>query len=154
MVFSLLNVNCCPVGRPKNLYFFVFFSSCSICRLLFVAVYAFKNGILLSVTIQGSSMTLVVECQFWVPYERHHNPLLITNHSWILTINKGRIFWKKIFDKSFFTFKKWVKYTIMVLLIMEFQDQEYKFKGSFTGKRFFLLWMLAPSWFAFVEKMW
>ena len=25
MVFSLLNVNCCPVGRPKNLYFFVFF---------------------------------------------------------------------------------------------------------------------------------
>ena len=25
LVFSLLNVNCCPVGRPKNLYFFVFF---------------------------------------------------------------------------------------------------------------------------------
>ena len=44
-----------------------------------------------------------------VPYSRHHNPLLITNSSWILTIHKGRIFWKKLLEKTFLTFKKWVK---------------------------------------------
>ena len=34
------------------------------------------------------------------------NPLLITNRSWI---HKGRIFWKKLLQKMFLTFKKWVK---------------------------------------------
>ena len=42
-------------------------------------------------------------------YRRHHNPLFITNHSWILTIHKDRIFWKKLLEKTFLTFKKWVK---------------------------------------------
>ena len=42
-------------------------------------------------------------------YARHHNPLLIRNRSWILTIHKGRIFWKNLLEKTFFTFKKWVK---------------------------------------------
>ena len=37
---------------------------------------------------------------FHLLYPHYHNPLLITNHSWILTINKGRIKppWKNVFD--------------------------------------------------------
>ena len=35
-----------------------------------------------------------------IQYARHHNPLLITNCSWILTLHKGR---------TFLTFKMWVK---------------------------------------------
>ena len=31
----------------------------------------------------------------WVPYERHYNPLLIRNRSWILTIHMARILIKK-----------------------------------------------------------
>ena len=43
-------------------------------------------------------------------YTCHHIRLLITNRSWILTIHKGRIFWKKNSnEKMFLTFKKWVK---------------------------------------------
>ena len=37
------------------------------------------------------------------------SPLLITIHSSILTICKGRIFWKNLLEKTFLTFKKWVK---------------------------------------------
>ena len=40
---------------------------------------------------------------------RHHNPLLITNRSWILTILKDKIFWKNLLEKTFLSFKKWVK---------------------------------------------
>ena len=44
-----------------------------------------------------------------IPYLGHHNPLLIRNRSRILTIHKGRIFWKNLLEKTFLTFKKWVK---------------------------------------------
>ena len=47
--------------------------------------------------------------KLFIWYARHHNPLLITNRSWILTIHKGRIFWKNLLEKTFLTFKKWVK---------------------------------------------
>ena len=46
---------------------------------------------------------------FYLPYARHHNPLLIRNRSWILTIHKGRILRKKPLEKRFLDFKKWVK---------------------------------------------
>ena len=45
----------------------------------------------------------------YVPYARHHNPLLIRNRSWILTIHKSRILRKKPLEKTFLDFKKWVK---------------------------------------------
>ena len=32
----------------------------------------------------------------------------IITRSWILTINKGRIFWKNLLKRKFLTFKKWV----------------------------------------------
>jgi len=44
-----------------------------------------------------------------IPYARHHNPLLIRNRSWILTIHKARILRKKPLEKTFLNFKKWVK---------------------------------------------
>ena len=44
----------------------------------------------------------------YIPYTRHYNPLLIRNPSWLLTIHKGRLFWKKLLEKTFLTFKKWV----------------------------------------------
>ena len=44
-----------------------------------------------------------------VPYVYHHNLFWITNHSWILTIHRGRIFWKNIPERTFLTFKKWAK---------------------------------------------
>ena len=46
---------------------------------------------------------------FNIPYARHHNPRLIRNHSWILTIHKARILRKKLLEKTFLDFKKWVK---------------------------------------------
>ena len=44
-----------------------------------------------------------------VPYERHYNPLLIRNRSWILTIHEARILRKKPLEKTCLDFKKWVK---------------------------------------------
>ena len=46
---------------------------------------------------------------FVIPYARHHNPQLIRNRSWILTIHKTRILRKKPLEKTFLDFKKWVK---------------------------------------------
>jgi hypothetical protein len=46
---------------------------------------------------------------FHLPYTRHYNQLLIRNRSWIVTIHKDRIFWKNLLEKTFLTFKKWVK---------------------------------------------
>ena len=49
---------------------------------------------------------------FWknkVPYARPYNPLLIRNRSWILTKHKARILRKKLLEKTFLDFKKWVK---------------------------------------------
>ena len=31
----------------------------------------------------------------YIPYARHHKPLLITSRSWIQAIHKDRIYWKK-----------------------------------------------------------
>ena len=45
----------------------------------------------------------------FLPYPRHYNPLLIRNHSWILTIHKARILNKKPLEKTFLDSKKWVK---------------------------------------------
>jgi hypothetical protein len=42
-------------------------------------------------------------------YAPHYNPLLIRNRSWILTIHKAIILQKKLIEKSFLTFKKWVE---------------------------------------------
>ena len=45
----------------------------------------------------------------YIPYARHHNPLLIRNHSWILTIHKDRIFWKTLLENKEMVFKNRVK---------------------------------------------
>ena len=42
---------------------------------------------------------------FKIPYARHHNPLFIINRSWILTIHKARILWKKPLKKRFWPSK-------------------------------------------------
>ena len=38
-------------------------------------------------------------------YEPHHNPLLITNRSSILTIHKDKIFWKNLHENKEMDFK-------------------------------------------------
>ena len=38
-------------------------------------------------------------------YACHHNPLLIRNRSWILTMHKDRIFWKNLLEKKEMDFK-------------------------------------------------
>ena len=35
-----------------------------------------------------------------IPYARYHNPLLIRNRSWILTVHKDRIFWKNLLENK------------------------------------------------------
>ena len=40
-------------------------------------------------------ITIVNPCNVDTVHMHHHNPLLITNRFWILTINKDIIFWKK-----------------------------------------------------------
>ena len=42
-------------------------------------------------------------------YSRHHNQLLIRNRSWILTIYKNRIFWKKLFENKVTVFNNVIK---------------------------------------------
>ena len=44
---------------------------------------------------------------FWIPYARHHNLVLIVNHSWILTIRPE--FQEKSTWKNFLDFLKWVE---------------------------------------------
>ena len=44
-----------------------------------------------------------------LPYKRHHNLLLITNRSWVLTIHKARIFWKNLLENKEMVFKNGVK---------------------------------------------
>ena len=44
-----------------------------------------------------------------LPYRRHYNPLLIWNHSWILTVHKVRILRKMFLKKTFLAFKNGVK---------------------------------------------
>ena len=46
---------------------------------------------------------------FNLPYARHHNPFLIINRSWILTIHKDRIFWKNLLENKEIDFKNRVK---------------------------------------------
>ena len=47
--------------------------------------------------------------QFYIPYARHHKPLLITNRSWIQAILKGRIFWKNLLKNKEMVFENGVK---------------------------------------------
>ena len=46
-----------------------------------------------------------------IPYARHHNPLLIRNCSWILTIHKDRILWKNLLEIKEIVLKIGVKNT-------------------------------------------
>ena len=46
------------------------------------------------------------EAVSYLPYPRHHNPLLIRNFSWILTIHEGKIFRKNLLEKQFFDLQK------------------------------------------------
>ena len=48
-------------------------------------------------------------CFSCTPYARHHNSLLIWNHSWILTIHKARILTKSPLKKRFWT-SEWMKH--------------------------------------------
>ena len=62
-------------------------------------------------SVQGYGASRKTPLTQWryIPYKRHYNPLLIRNHSWILTIHKDRIFWKKLLEKMFLASNKWVK---------------------------------------------
>ena len=53
--------------------------------------------------------TKISSLQIDIPYARHHNPLLITNRSWILTIHKDRIFRKNLLENKEMVFKNGVK---------------------------------------------
>ena len=57
----------------------------------------------------ASFVLLSLSLNSYIPYARHHNPLLIRNRSWILTIHKARILRKKLLEKTFLDFKKWIK---------------------------------------------
>ena len=54
---------------------------------------------------QGHSFVRII----YILYARHYNPLLIRNHSWLLTMRKTRILRKKSPKKRFLDFKKWLK---------------------------------------------
>ena len=45
----------------------------------------------------------------WLPYTRHHKPLLITSRSWIQAIHKDRIFWKNLLKNKEMVFENGVK---------------------------------------------
>jgi len=47
--------------------------------------------------------------QSYIPYARHHKPLLITSRSWIQAINKDRIFWKNLLKNKEIVFENGVK---------------------------------------------
>ena len=53
--------------------------------------------------------TIQQKSQFYIPYTRHYNPLLIWNRSWIQTIHKDRIFWKNLLEKRFWLSKSGYK---------------------------------------------
>ena len=61
-------------------------------------------------------------------YARHHNPLLIRNHSWILIIDKARILRKKPIEKTFLDFKKWIKSLQTACMVDISNDKKGKFK--------------------------
>ena len=44
-----------------------------------------------------------------IPYARDHNPFLIRNRSWILTIHKDKVVWKNLPENKKMVLKKWVK---------------------------------------------
>ena len=44
----------------------------------------------------------------WLPYARHHKPLLIRSHSWIQAIHKDRIFWKNLLKNKEMVFENGV----------------------------------------------
>ena len=70
----------------------------------------------------------------YIPYARHHNPLLIRNRSWILTIHKVRILRKKPLEKTFLDFKKWVK-----------SIQTAGYNGALTVPKMVQLWSLIKN---------
>ena len=45
----------------------------------------------------------------YVPYARHHIPLLFRNRTWILTVHKAKIFWKNLLENKEMVFKNGVK---------------------------------------------
>ena len=45
----------------------------------------------------------------YLPYLRHHNPSLIINRSWTLTIHKGILYWKFSLKKRFWPSKSGFK---------------------------------------------
>ena len=45
---------------------------------------------------------------YYIPYARHHNPLLIISRFWILTIHKDKLFWKNLLENKEMVFKNGV----------------------------------------------
>ena len=58
---------------------------------------------------RGYNYTLFQNNLKQIPYTGHHNPLLIRNRSWKLTIHKPRLFWKKLPWKQRNGVQKWGK---------------------------------------------
>ena len=63
----------------------------------------------ISKTKSFGKFVLIVYFILWIMNTRHYIFLLIRNRSWILIIHKARILRKKLLNKSFLTFKKWVE---------------------------------------------
>ena len=95
-----------------------------------------KKGHLLCITfIGGNNFSIRILISYLrSPYARHCNWLLIRNRSWILTIPKARILRKKLLEKTFLDFKKWVK-----------SIQTGGYNGARTAIGWFSLWLSFDS---------
>ena len=74
-------------------------------------------------------------------YTCHHNPLLVTNRSWILVVHKGRIFWKKILEKKEMDFNSEV---------INIQGADYngaRIVNYYWKRRWKKIWMLTQKIF-------
>ena len=63
--------------------------------------------------MQSQSFNVFFTSKLFRLYTRHHNPLLIINHCWIVTVHKIMILPKNLLEKMFLTFKNelCIKYT-------------------------------------------
>ena len=95
------NTEPCPgILHTKSLYISYVLSNWSkiLCQPIILIDFSWAKS--------GKCFIMVKTCLFYdLPYAHHHNPLLIINCSWILTIYKVRILQKSSFKKRFWPSK-------------------------------------------------
>ena len=72
------------------------------------ARYFFLN-LSLFLAIMHSKYNRGISTSKYLPYTRHHKPLLITSRSWIQAIHKDRIFWKNLLKNKEMVFENGAK---------------------------------------------